>query len=291
MLSLSWPVVLAVLCGAALHASWNALVKSAGDKTVDTALVHVLGALVALPIMLLVGLPRPESWPFIAASLVIHIGYYIALAGAYQHGELGMTYPIMRGFAPLLVALGSGSLIGETPSAAAWLGIVGITSGVALVGLAHPGEALHHRKALAFAFANAAIIAIYTVVDGLGVRTEVHSGGNALRYVMILFVLDGLPYPLLVWLRRSPAQRAQIVAYASRRWPLAALGGTASIGSYAIALWAMTRAPVASVAALRETSVLFAALLGTVLLKEKFGLQRALGTTIIVAGVMALRLA
>jgi phosphonate utilization associated putative membrane protein len=291
MLSLSWPVVLAVLCGAALHASWNALVKSAGDKTVDTALVHVLGALVALPIMLLVGLPRPESWPFIAASLVIHIGYYITLAGAYQHGELGMTYPIMRGFAPLLVALGSGSLIGETPSAAAWLGIVGITSGVALVGLAHPGEALHHRKALAFAFANAAIIAIYTVVDGLGVRTEVHSGGNALRYVMILFVLDGLPYPLLVWLRRSPAQRAQIVAYASRRWPLAALGGTASIGSYAIALWAMTRAPVASVAALRETSVLFAALLGTVLLKEKFGLQRALGTTIIVAGVMALRLA
>jgi len=291
MPSLTWPVVLAVLCGAALHAGWNALVKSAGDKTLDTALVHLLGAVVALPFMLALGPPRPESWPFIGASLVIHVGYYIALAGAYEHGELGMTYPIMRGFAPLLVALASSTLIGEAPSAAAWLGIIGITLGVALVGLAHPGEALHHRKALAFAFANAAIIAIYTVVDGLGVRTEVRTGGNALRYVMILFVLDGVPYPLLVWLRRSAGQRQRMLAYARGRWPVAALGGAASIGSYAIALWAMTRAPVASVAALRETSVLFAALLGTLLLKERFGLQRAAGTVVIVAGVMALRLA
>ncbi len=285
-MSLTWPIVLAVLLGAALHASWNALVKSAGDKTVDTALVHFLGAVVALPFALYFGLPRPESWPFIAASLFIHIGYYIALAGAYQHGELGMTYPIMRGFAPLLVALGSGAFLGEHPSTAAWLGTVAITVGVAMVGLAHPGEALHHRKALAFAFANAAIIAVYTVVDGLGVRAS----GNAAAYVFILFVLDGFPYPLLVWLRRTPEQRAAILAYAKTRWPKAAAGGTASIGSYSIALWAMTQAPVASVAALRETSVLFAALLGTWLLKERFGLQRAAGTAVVVAGVMALRL-
>jgi len=276
----------AVLCGALLHAGWNALVKSSGDKTLDTALVHFLGSVVALPFMLWAGLPRPESWPFIATSLVIHIGYYFALAGAYQHGELGMTYPIMRGFAPLLVALGSSTLVGEVPTATSWVGIVGITVGVALVGLAHPGEALHHRKALAFAFANAGIIAIYTFVDGLGVRRS----GDALAYVMVLFVLDGWPYPLLVWLRRGREGRREIVAYARRRWPLAALGGVASIGSYAIALWAMTRAPVASVAALRETSVLFAALLGTWLLKERFGLQRAAGTAVVVAGVMALRL-
>ena len=288
-MSLTWPIMLAVLCGALLHASWNALVKSSGDKPLDTALVHFLGAVVALPFLLWVGLPARESWPYIGASLVIHIGYYIALAGAYQHGELGLTYPIMRGFAPLLVALGSASVIGEVPSASAWLGIVGITAGVALVGLAHPGQALHHGKALAFAFANAAIIASYTFVDGLGVRTEVAHGGDALRYVLILFVLDGLPYPLLVWWRRGPEGRRRIVAYARTRWPLAALGGAASIGSYAIALWAMTHAPVASVAALRETSVLFAALLGTWLLKEKFGLQRALGTLVVVAGVMALR--
>ena len=313
--ALTWPVVLAVLVGAALHAGWNALVKSSGDKPLDTALVHLMGALVAVPLLVIVGLPGPAGLPYIAASLVIHIGYYIALAGAYQHGDLGLTYPIMRGFAPLLVALGSGSLIGEVPSPAAWAGVIGITTGVALVGLARPspeasglrqaanspqglfasglraGEALHHRKALMFAFANAGIIAVYTVVDGLGVRAEVAAGGSALRYVMLLFVLDGIAYPLLVWLRRGPEGRAHILAYARQRWPLAAVGGSASIGSYAIALWAMTRAPVASVAALRETSVLFAAVLGTVLLKEPFGLQRALGTAVIVAGVVALRLA
>ena len=149
----------------------------------------------------------------------------------------------------------------------------------------------YQRLLVKAAFANAAIIAVYTVVDGLGVRAEVAAGGSAMRYVMILFVLDGLPYPLLVWLRRTPQQRREIIAYARTRWPLAALGGAASIGSYAIALWAMTKAPVASVAALRETSVLFAALLGTWLLKEKFGLQRALGTAVVVLGVMLLRLA
>jgi phosphonate utilization associated putative membrane protein len=288
--TLTWPVVLAVLCGAMLHAGWNALVKSSGDKQADTALVHFLGALVALPVALWVGLPRPECWPFMAASLAIHVGYYIALAGAYQHGELGLTYPIMRGVAPLLVALGSAAIIGESPSASAWLGIIGITVGVALVGLSHPGQALHHGKALAFAFANAAIIASYTFVDGLGVRQAGPSVTDVLSYVMWLFVLDGFPYPLLLWWRRGPQGRQVLVDYARSRWPLAALGGAASIGSYAIALWAMTRAPVASVAALRETSVLFATVLGTLMLKERFGLQRAAGTVVIVGGVMALRL-
>jgi len=289
-MSLTWPIVAAVLFGALLHASWNGLVKSSGDKPLDTALVHGLGALVALPFALWVGPPSAAAWPFIAVSLVIHIGYYVALAGAYEHGELGMTYPIMRGFAPLLVALGSVAVVGEAPSALSWFGVLGITVGVALVGLAHPGEALHHRKALAFAFANAAIIALYTFVDGLGVRTEARAAdGSVWRYVLWLFALDGIAYPTLVWWRRDAAGRAAILAYARRRWPLAALGGTASITSYAIALWAMTRAPVASVAALRETSVLFATVIGTLVLKEAFGLQRALGTVVIVAGVMALR--
>jgi phosphonate utilization associated putative membrane protein len=285
-MGLTWPIVLAVLCGAVLHAGWNALVKSSADKSLDTALVHLMGAVVALPLLLWFGLPAPQAWPFIAASLIIHVGYYVALAGAYQHGELGLTYPIMRGFAPLLVALGSGLVLGEAPSGLAWLGIVGITLGVALVGLAHPGEALHHRKALAYAFSNAAIIALYTLVDARGVRVS----GGALQYVLALVVLDSVAYPLLQWCIRTPAQRKQALAYARHRWPMAMAGGAASMGSYGIALWAMTRAPVASVAALRETSVLFAALLGTFLLKEKFGLQRALGTLVIVAGVMALRL-
>ena len=287
---LTWPVMLAVLGGAVLHAGWNALVKSSGDKELDTALVHFLGALVALPLLLIVGLPPAAALLFIAASLVIHIGYYIALAGAYQHGELGLTYPIMRGFAPLLVALGSSAVLDEAPSAAAWAGIVCITFGVALVGLAHPGQTLHHRKALAFAFTNALIIAIYTFVDGKGVRATVATGHSAAAYVVLLFVLDGLPYPSLVYFKRDAVGRQAILAYARKRWPLAAIGGTASIGSYSIALWAMTVAPIASVSALRETSVLFAALLGVWLLKEKFGLQRGIGTLVIVAGVVALRL-
>lgn len=283
---MSWPVMFAVLLGALLHAGWNALVKSSGDKSADTALVHFMASLVALPVVLVVGLPPSAAWPYIGASLTIHVGYYFALAGAYKHGDLGLTYPIMRGFAPLLVAVGSGTLLGESPSMPAWLGIVGITLGVVLVGLAHPGDTLHHGKALAFAFANAVIIACYTLVDGLGVRVA----GDALAYVMVLFVLDGLPYPALVLATRGAQGRREILRYARGRWPMATLGGAASIGSYAIALWAMTRAPVASVAALRETSVLFAAVLGVWLLKERFGLQRALGTLVLVAGVVALRM-
>lgn len=285
-MALTWPVMLAVLCAALLHAGWNALIKSGSDKAFELALLHLLGGLAALPLLLWLGLPRPEAWPFIAASLCIHLAYHVAMVGAYEHGDLGLTYPIMRGFAPLLVALASATWVGEVPSNGAWLGIAGISCGVALVGLARPGESLHHGKALAFAFANAAIIAGYTLSDGLGVRVA----HDAARYVLLLVVLDGLPYPALVWWRRTPAQRREMLRAARRRWLMATLGGVASLGSYGIALWAMTRAPVASVAALRETSVLFAALLGTWVLKEPFGLQRALGTVVIVAGVMALRL-
>jgi phosphonate utilization associated putative membrane protein len=288
--ALTWPVLAAVLCGAVLHASWNALIKRGTDKQLDTALVHVLGSAVALPLLLITGLPQPAALPYIGLSALIHIGYFIALAGAYQHGDLSLTYPIMRGAAPLLVALGSAPLIGESPSLLAWAGVLGLTAGVALVGLSRPAQALHHRKALAYALANAAIIACYTVVDGLGVRAELAAGGSAPRYVLLLFVANSVAYPLLVWRQRSPAARRQALAHVRGRWRLAMVGSAASIGSYGLALWAMTRAPVASVAALRETSVLFAAVLGVLLLKEHFGVQRAIGTAVIVLGVMALRL-
>ena len=285
-MALSWPVVLAVLAAALLHAGWNAWVKSSGDPRLDMALVNCMGALLALPVLFWTGLPQPQSWPFVAVSSVLHLGYYIALSGAYANGEFGLTYPIMRGLAPLLVALGSASIVGEVPSAATWLGVLGVATGVALVGLAHPGEALHHRKALLFAFANAGIIACYTLVDGLGVR----AAQDALRYVLVLVVIDGLLYPPVVWWHLRATERRAAISYARQRWPLASLGALASVTSYGIALWAVTHAPVASVAALRETSVLFAALMGTWLLRERFGWQRAAGTVVIVAGVIALRL-
>src|SRR5213592_5052984 len=127
---MSSTVFAAVLFAALLHASWNALVKSSGDKELDTALLHGLGAMIGVPLLLWVGLPPREAWPYVGASLVIHIGYYFALAGAYKHGDLGLTYPIMRGFAPLLVAMASGQLIGEHLPLATWLGVAGISGGV-----------------------------------------------------------------------------------------------------------------------------------------------------------------
>lgn len=285
---LSGPVVLAVLFGALLHAGWNALIKSGRDKQLDTALVHSIGFFAALPALLWTGLPAAASWPYMLASTTLHLGYYIALAGAYRHGDLGLTYPVMRGSAPLLVAIGSAAFIGETLSPLAWLGVAVVCAGVLTLGLSrsslHAGDEAQRRKALRFAFGNAAIIALYTVVDGLGVRAS----GNALAYVAALFLFDGLPYLLLVLWQRGD-QRGAALHYMAGRWKIAWLGTLASLGSYAIALWAMTRAPVALVAALRETSVLFAAVIGTVLLREPFGRQRALGTLVVVGGVIALR--
>jgi len=286
-MGLSGTVVLAVLFGALLHASWNALIKSSTDKELDTALIHSIGVVFAVPMLMVTGLPASAAWPYILASTLVHVGYYIALAGAYRHGDLGLTYPVMRGCAPLLVALGSHGLLGESISWQAWCGVAVICIGVLLLGLSRTASAptAKRSKALRFALGNAAIIAAYTVIDGLGVRAS----GDATAYVAALFLLDGIPYMLLVLWQRGPAGRQGAWTYMARRWHMASLGTLASLGSYGIALWAMTRAPVAVVAALRETSVLFAALLGTLWLREPFGPAKAFGVGLIVAGIMALR--
>jgi phosphonate utilization associated putative membrane protein len=282
---MSWLVFTAVLVGALLHASWNALVKSSTDKALDTAVMHLVGSVLAIPLLAATGMPPASVFPYIAASTVIHIGYYTALSGAYKHGDLGVTYPLMRGVAPVIVALSSTLALGEALSPLAWAGVLGVCSGVLVLGLS--AQALQRPKALGFALSNALVIGLYTVVDALGVRLAVHEGGSALQYVTALFVLDGWPFGLLVLWRRG---LRVAWPYARRRAPLAAAGAAASLGSYGIALWAMTHAPVAMVAALRETSVLFAVLLGTWLLKEQFTARRALGTAAIAAGVVALRL-
>jgi phosphonate utilization associated putative membrane protein len=281
------PLVLAVLFAALLHASWNALIKSGGDKSLDTALIHSLGLVFAAPAALWFGLPVAAAWPYLAASLVIHVAYYIALAGAYQHGDLSLTYPIMRGSAPLLVALVGATALGERLSGLAWLGVLVISAGVLLVGLSRissPSTDGHRGKAVGFALLNAVIIASYTVIDGLGVR----AAGDPFAYAAALFLVDGLPYALLVLWRRG-AGRGDALRYMWRRTPLALIGAAASMGSYAIALWAMTRAPVALVAALRECSVIFAALIGVLFLGERFGWARATGAGLVLAGVITLR--
>jgi phosphonate utilization associated putative membrane protein len=280
-MTLTWPVALAVLFGALLHASWNALVKSGSDKALDTAVMNLAAAVLVLPLIVVAGWPAAAAWPWLLTSAAVHVAYYALLTAAYRHGELALTYPLMRGAAPLMVALGSVAFFREPLAPAGWAGVIGICGGVLVLGLSRHG--LESGRAVLYALANAVVIATYTVVDGLGVRAS----GNAPGYVATVFLLNALPFGALVLARRG---WRPLVQQARLRAPLATMGAAASVGSYGIALWAMTRAPVASVAALRETSVLFAALIGAWHLHERFTPRRALGTAVILAGVAALRL-
>ncbi len=282
MHELSPGVTLAVLGAALLHAAWNAMLKGGRDTTLDMALVVAGSALVVVPLLPFVPLPAPESWPYIGASVVIHIGYYTALVGTYRAGDLSHGYPLMRGMAPLLVAGFGAAVLGELPGVWMWLGILFISGGV--IGIAFVGGAsfLHNRRATAWALTNAALIASYTLVDGSGVRLA----GSATSYAVWMFFLDGFPYVLIIaWLRRG-----ELLPYARRNWHRGLAGGAFSVAAYAIALWAMTRAPIAAVAALRETSVIFAAILGAWLLQEPFGRARLAGAAAVAAGVIALKL-
>jgi len=279
---MTWPVMIAVLFGAMLHASWNVMVKSSTDKMLDTALIHLFCSLIAIPFFIAWGLPPAESWPYLAASVLIHIGYYFALAQAYHHGELGLTYPLMRGVAPLMVAVGSLVFIdGASMSLIGWGGVSSICLGVLSLGMA--AGLLQHRRAILIALLNSAIIASYTLFDAMGVRAS----QNAPQYIAALFALDGWAFALWVFYLR----KKQAIEYFKARWLIGLGGASASVGSYAIALWAMTVAPVAAVAALRETSVLFAVLLGTWFLKEKLTRKRLISVVMIIVGAVGLRMA
>jgi len=274
------PLVTALVLGSALlHASWNAIIKSSRDVMLDTALVAAGAGLLALPLAALVPLPASASWPYLGASAVIHVAYFSTLVAAYRIGDLGHAYPLMRGTAPLLVALFGVALLDEHPGATMWLGIVLISAGILSLGLLQRGSA--HRGATLWAFANAAIIACYTLVDGAGARLS----GSPAGYVAALFWLQGLLFLALVAVLRERAA----LDYIGRNWQRGLGGGLCLISAYGIVLWAMTQAPVAAVAALRETSVIFAALLGTVFLKERFGRQRLIAACTVALGIIALR--
>jgi drug/metabolite transporter (DMT)-like permease len=278
-LELTLPVTFAVLGAALLHAAWNAIIKAGRDPLLDTALVALSGTLIALPLVFLVPLPEIASWPFIAASITVHLGYYTAVAGAYRAGDLSHGYPIMRGVAPLLVAVASALWLGETLSPTAWTGVLLICGGVLSLGMAGGGA---NRKATVWALFGALIIAVYTLADGRGVRLA----GGAERYVIWLFLFMGLPFGLVVF----AVKRRAFVAHARRYWHRGIAGAVLSGLSYGIALWAMTRAPVAIVAALRETSVIFAALIGAWLLKEGHLKERLAGAAAVLAGLITLKL-
>jgi drug/metabolite transporter (DMT)-like permease len=271
-----------ILLAAAMHASWNAIVKSSAERTLTFAVVVAMGAVYA-PLMFTLPPPARACVPYLAATTLIHHLYYVFLLSAYRWGDLSQVYPIARGTGPLLVALATVSIAGEPLRPAAALGVALICGGVFYL---VPRESFGDRgarRAVLLALGTGVLVAGYTLTDGLGVRAS----GNPLSYVVWGNCLSALPFPLTVfWLNRrrlGPFLRAHGLR--------AATGGFIAVLSYSIAVWAMSSSALAAVASLRETSVLIAALLGSRMLGEPFGKQRIVASGFVVAGIVALGLA
>jgi drug/metabolite transporter (DMT)-like permease len=276
-------VFVAVLVAAACHAGWNALLKLNMEPIVATTLVAMASGLVALPFVSVVDLPHASAWPYLVGSVVVHIGYYLALAEAYRHGDLGQVYPIARGTAPLLTAVVAMLLLGEILGLYGWGGIVALASGILL--LAVRGGRADRRfdaRSVGFALLTSLTITSYTLFDGIGARLA----GSAAAYTAWLFLLSGAAMSLYGLIRVGPRQLA---GYSRANWAIALGGAALSTAAYAIAIWAMTVVPIALVAALRETSVLFATLISTLLLREPWLAARIAATLMVLAGALLMR--
>jgi drug/metabolite transporter (DMT)-like permease len=235
-----------------------------------------------LPVIPLVGVPRAAAWPWIVASVIFHLGYFIGLTEAYRTGDMGQVYPIARGSAPLMTAIVSTVIVGEKVGLLGWLGILILVSGVFLLSI-RGGRDLHFdKRAVAFALFTAVTICGYSIVDGIGARTA----QDAHAYTVWLFLLDGLMMLVFVLLRRGAA----VLGDFGTVWKSGLIGGTLSLAAYWIAIWAMTVAPIALVAALRETSVLFAAAIAVIVLKEPLQRPRVIAALMIVIGLVLIRL-
>ena len=279
---------LSVLVAAMMHATWNTLMKSAPDKNLETALANFSTSLVAIPFLLIYGLPEPETYIYILLSLVLHVIYFYTVASAYRYGDLNMAYPIMRGVAPILTLIIGGILFEEAIHAWMVVGIVLICVGVVFLGFNKSPSTVHHQKTLLFALGNAVIIAAYTLVDGQGARLA----NQVWSYVGMLLFLNGYVFPaILFWQRKNSFTRTQTLQYIQARGIHALIGGSCVMGSYSIVLWAMTQAPIATVAAVRETSVLFAFMFAVVFLKEPLYPLRIVGMLSVCCGVVLIRFA
>lgn len=276
--------LLAVLAGALLHAGWNTALKAGGGSASDAVLVVAGSAFIALLLLPVVPAPSLASAPYLCVTAVLHVAYFRLLAAAYRDGAMSHAYPLMRGTPPLIVALCSGVLLGEGLSAGAWMGTLLVCGGIlGLTLLGRRSAPSGSWRGTACALANALVIAAYTVVDGIGVRLS----GSAAGYTLWGFLL--LSVPMVGGALLSDARG--FLSHARWRWMVALAGGAASIASYGLALWAMTLAPVAVVAALRETSILFAMALAALVLKERVGPVRLASGAVIVLGAASLRLA
>jgi drug/metabolite transporter (DMT)-like permease len=275
-------VFFAVLFGAACHAGSHAFLKIRLEPFTATALMAIMSAIVVLPALFLLPVPPAPAWPWLAASMIFHLGYFIGLSEAYRVGDMGQVYPIARGTAPLMIAVASTLVVGEVIGLRGWLGMLILVSGVFLLSM-RGGRDLHFSKrAVAFALFTAVTICGYSVVDGSGAR----AAGNAHAYTVWLFLFDGLMMLVFALLRRGRPVFAEFASF----WRPGLIGGVLSLAAYWIAIWAMTVAPIALVAALRETSVLFAAVIAVIVLKEPLQRPRIIAALMIVVGLVLIRL-
>jgi drug/metabolite transporter (DMT)-like permease len=275
-------VFLAVLFAAACHAGWNALIKVGLDPLSTTTLISVGSGLVALVLLPFVGLPAWGAWPWLVASVAIHLIYFASLIESYRTGDLGQVYPIARGSAPLMTAAATTVIVGERLSLVGWTGILALVAGVLFLS-ARGGRdlAVVDRRAIGFALFTAITVCGYSVVDGIGARAS----ANPNAYSVCLFigiVLVMVPYALY-------RDGRDVMPAMHLYWRRGLAGGALQFLSYGIAIWAMTIVPIAVVAALRETSVLFGATIAVVLLKEPLRAVRIVAALMIVCGLILIR--
>lgn len=273
----------AVLLAALFHASWNAILRINADRLVTLALLTGAPALFSIVAMGFVPVPAAAAWPWLAASVVLHIGYNAFLGLAYAHGELGKVYPLARGTAPLLTLVASVGLFGEEISTAATVGIVLLALGIIALTFDRGWAVLvRSPRGTVFALITSLFISAYSVTDGMGAR----AAGDPHAYTFYLFALDGLPILLFLLATR----RGRALPALAANWRAGCLAGALSMGAYWIVIWAMTVAPIPLVAALRETSVLFAVMIGVVFLGERLGTARLVSLVVVLAGLALARL-
>lgn len=269
-----------VLASAFMHAGWNTLIKSGGAPLIRLAITNGVAALVMLPVGLMMGFPDPASWPYLIASMFVHLFYYLLLASGYRIADLSLLYPIARGSAPPLVALGAFILAGETLSVMGMISIAVISCAIGLMAYRIP-HGNGGIKSILLALVIGALIASYTVMDGMGSRLT----GNAMTYIAWMFVLDGLLLSVWVLARHGRA----VPEYVRHHWFQGIASGVMYTASYGFVVWAMSITPMTYVSALRETSVIVAAILGTRLLKEPLGGRRIFSACLVAAGVALLQ--
>lgn len=270
-----------MLLAAGLHAGWNALIKISGDRVAVMAVVTLAGSLFSLPFLAFVEAPDPGSWPLLALTIILHTGYHFFLSVAYGHGDLGQVYPMARGTAPILVTIGALVFAGETLPPIAVIGVICLAIGVVTLTFDRASGIARKPKAVIFALATGAFIASYTVVDGIGVR----QAGSVLGFAIWLTVGAGLLTFLIALLWKG--REIWHVAHSNLFTGLA--GGAMQVGAYWIIVCALAVAPMGMVSALRETSVLFAALISTFVLKEGFGVWRFVSAGLVSFGLILSR--